>query len=240
MTTQPASSASHPDEVWDHFAAASWVDLAANQPGARIRNRANDLAARWEARGALSRLLRPRATERRTLRGAEGAEVVGKGLSTLDVGWYLLNDVPLPDLGREIAHVLIGPGGVFVVTPASHPGKKVYVTGETTLVNGFRHYTTRTSRSLAARVAQQLTRSVGFEVDVTAIVAVVSAKELVVREQPRDGRVYVTTAPGARTWVRQQPEELGSDAVERIFAMARRSTTWENNDAWLVDSLLGY
>ena len=68
----------------------------------------------------------------------------------------------------EIAHLLIGPGGVFVVTPALHRGKKVYVSGETTLVNGFRHYHTRTSRSLAARVAQELTRSVGFDVEVIA------------------------------------------------------------------------
>lgn len=227
------------DEVWESFACAAWVDLAVNAPGARIRNRANELAARWEARGPLRRLL-TRSVERRTLRGAEGAEIVGQRLATMDVGWYLLNDVPLPDLGREIAHLLIGPGGVYVVSPASHPGKKVYVSGETTLVNGFRHYSTRTSRALAARAADQLTRSVGFDVDVTAVVAVVSARELLIREQPRDGRVRVAGVHDALKWLRRQPEHLAPEAVERIFSMARRSTTWENQDAWLVDSLLGY
>lgn len=228
------------DEMWESFASAAWVDLAVNAPGARIRNRANELAARWETRGLLSRVFLPRAVERRTVRGAEGAEIVGQRLSALDVGWYLLNDIPLPDLGREIAHLVIGPGGVYVVSPASHPGKKVYISGETTLVNGFRHYTTRTSRALAARAAHQLTRSVGFDVEVKAVVTVVSAKELLVREQPRDSQVHVTSARDVHQWIRQQPEQLGSDAVERIFAMARRSTTWENEDAWLVDSLLGY
>jgi hypothetical protein len=228
------------DEVWESFAASAWVDLAVNAPGARIRNRANELAARCETRGGLTRLLMWRTAAQRTIRGAEGAEIVGQRLGTLDVGWYLLNDVPLPDLGREIAHLLIGPGGVYVVTPASHPGKKVYVSGETTLVNGFRHYTTRTSRALAARASQQLTKSVGFDVDVTAVVAVVSAKDLLVRDQPRDGRVHVTSVRDIHKWIRQQPTQWGTDAVERIFAMARRSTTWENEDAWLVDSLLGY
>lgn len=228
------------DEVWESFASSAWVDLAVNAPGARIRNRANELAARWESRGALSRLLLSRGVARRTIRGAEGAEIVGQRLGTLDVGWYLLNDVPLPDLGREIAHVLIGPGGVYVVTPFSHPGKKVYVSGETTLVNGFRHYTTRTSRAFAARASQQLTRSVGFDVEATAIVAVVSAKDLLVRDQPRDGRVEWTSVRDIHKWVRQQPAQLSTDAIDRIFAMARRSTTWETEDAWLVDSLLGY
>lgn len=228
------------DEVWESFAGSAWVDLAANPPGARIRNRANELAARWESRGTLSRLLHPRSSERRTARGAEGAEIVGQRLNALDVGWCLLNDVPLPDLGREIAHLLIGPGGVYVVTPASHPGKKVYVSGETMLVNGFRHYTTRTSRALAARASQQLTRSVGFDVDVTAVVVFVSARDLLVREQPRDGRVHVTSVGDVHKWVREQPETLSHHAIDRIYSMARRSTTWDNQDAWLVDSLLGY
>lgn len=224
------------DDVWQSFATATWQDLAANLPGDAVRRRADELAAQWQARGRLSRMLLPRTAERRWRRGAEGEEIVGQRLSTLDVGWYLLNDVPLADSGIRIAHLVIGPGGVFVVTPALHRGKGVYVSGETTLVNGFRQYHTRTSRSIASRVASELTRSVGFDVDVSAVVAFVSVRELVVREQPRDGRVYVTTARGARRWIRQQPDRLAPQAVERLFAMARRSTTWDCSDQWLVDS----
>jgi hypothetical protein len=228
------------DDVWQSFATSTWNDLAANLPGAGVRRRADELAAQWQARGRLSRLLIPRTAERRWRRGAEGEEIVGQRLSTLDVGWYLLNDVPLPDTGAQIAHLLIGPGGVFVVSPALHRGKKVFVSGETTLVNGFRQYHTRISRALAARVSRQLSATVGFEVDVAAVVAIVNARELIVREQPRDGRVYVASARGARRWIRQRRECLSQPAVERIFAMARRSTTWAASDQWLVDSEQGY
>lgn len=222
------------DDVWQSFATASWQDLAANPPGDAVRRRADELAAQWQARGRLSRLLIPRIAERRWRRGAEGEEMVGQRLSTLDVGWYLLNDVPIPDTGARIAHLLIGPGGVFVVTPALHRDKRVYVSGETILVNGFRQYHTRTSRSLALRVAHELTRSVGFDVEVRSVVVFVSVKELLVREQPRDGLVHVTSAKGARRWIGQQTERLSPEAVERLFAMARRSTTWESSEQWLV------
>lgn len=224
------------DDVWQSFSAATWTDLAATAPGAAVRRRADELAAQRQSRGRLSRLVLPRTAERRWRRGAEGEEIVGQRLSTLDVGWYLLNDIPLPDTGGVISHLLIGPNGVFVVQPALHRDKKVYVSGETTLVNGFRHYHTRTSRALASIVARQLTASVGFDVDVMAVVAMTNAREMIVREQPRDGRVHVTTAKGARAWVRQQPECLSPPAVERIFAMARRSTTWGSSEQWLVDS----
>ena len=232
------------DDVWESFATASWHDLAVNLPGDVVRRRADELAAQWQSRGKLSRLLMPRIAERRWRRGAEGAGDRRQRLSTLDVGWYLLNDVPLPDLGARDRPPADRPRwGLRRHSRRSHPGKKVYVSGETTLVNGFRHYHDADQQVAGrTRVAQQLTRSVGFDVEVTAIVAVVSAKELLVREQPRDGRVHVTSARGARTldtpaaranWVRP----TRSSASSRWRGDPRPGRT---SDAWLVDSLLGY
>jgi hypothetical protein len=171
----------------------------------------------------------PRAAERRSRRGAESEEIVGQRLLSLDAEWYVINDVPLADTGDQIAHVAIGPGGVYVVSAEMHRGKKIWVAGETIMVNGFRAYHTRTSRAMALRTQQLLTDAVGFEVPVFGIVAVVGAVQFTVRDQPRDGKVYVTTSRGARRWLRQQPTRLNDQAVERIFAMARRSTTWQSS-----------
>lgn len=214
------------DEVWQSFSTATWHDLAANLPGDSVRRRADDLSAQWRSKPLLSRLVSPRSAERRSRRGAEGEAVVGQLLMTLDTDWYVLNDVPLGDSGEQISHLVIGPGGVFAVSAELHRGKRIWVSGDTIMVNGFRAYHTPCARARAYEAARLLTASVGFDVAVQGVVALVGVAEFTDREQPRDGQVYVTTPRGARRWLRQQPELLVPHAVDRIYAMARRSTTW--------------
>jgi len=228
------------DEVWQSFTAATWTDLAANLPGDSVRRRADDLSAQWRSKPWLSRLVSPRAAERRSRRGAESEAVVGQLLMTLDTDWYVLNDVPLGESGEQISHLVIGPGGVFAIAAELHRGKRIWVSGDTIMVNGLRAYHTPGCRARAQEAAQRLSACVGFEVAVQGVVAMVGVTQFTDREQPRDGQVYVTTPRGARRWLRQQPARLTPDAVDRIYAMARRSTTWQRtadlDAAWAEQS----
>lgn len=214
------------DEVWQSFAAATWTDLAANLPGQAVRRQADELYAQWRAKPLLPRLLTPRTAERRWRRGAEGEEVVARRLTALDPTWRVLHTVPLGDRTTEIDHVVIGAGGVFTVHAHNHPGKKIWSCGDIVMVNGFRHPHVRHARHDADLASRLLSASVGFDVPVKALVVVVGTVKATVKEQPRDGAVVVSTPRAGRRWIQRHAPVLSPEAVERIYAMARRSSTW--------------
>lgn len=59
----------------------------------------------------------------RVQRGAQGEERVGAVLESLRAkGWHVFHDVPLRIVGN-IDHLVIGPGGIFVVETKSHRGR---------------------------------------------------------------------------------------------------------------------
>jgi hypothetical protein len=66
-------------------------------------------------------------------RGAKAEEVVAEQLSDLPEGYYDFHDVPFT--GFNIDHVVIGPGGIFMVETKSHAGK-VSAEGDRLLLNG--------------------------------------------------------------------------------------------------------
>jgi hypothetical protein len=214
------------DDVWESFATASWSDLAENLPGEAVRRQADRLHAEWRAKPLLSRLVSPRTAEKSWRRGAEAEEYVALKLSALDSSWRILHSVAVGRRGTDIDHIVIGPGGVFTISSRSHPGKKVWVSGDILMVNGFRQQYIRDSRYKAARATKLLSGSVGFDVPVTGIVVLVGTAKETFKEQPRDGTVHVSTPRAARRWIQRQPISLSAEAVDRIYAMARRSSTW--------------
>lgn len=219
------------DDVWESFATAGWTDLADNLPGAAVRQQADELYAQWRAKPAMSRLFTPRATERSWRRGAEGEELVARQLSALDSTWRVLHAVPIGRRESDLDQLVIGPGGVFTISAKNHPGKKIWVSGDILMVNGFRQPYIRDSRYKAVRAAQLLSSAVGFEVPAIAVVVLVGTSKETVKEQPRDESVYVSTPRAARRWIQRQPIVLSGEAVERIYAMARRSSTWSGSIA---------
>jgi hypothetical protein len=214
------------DDVWDSFATAGWTDLADNLPGEAVRRQADRLYAQWRAKPFLTRLVTPRTAERSWRRGAEAEEFVALKLSALDSSWRILHSVAVGRRGTDIDHLVIGPGGVFTISARSHPGKKAWVSGDILMVNGFRQPYIRDSRYKAGRASTLLTASVGFDVPVVGLVVLVGTAKETYKEQPRDGAVFVSTPRATRRWIQRQPVSLSADAVDRIYAMARRSSTW--------------
>lgn len=207
---------------------APWQDLSTNTPGAAARERAN---AEREAQGkfghALARLVGARTDERAWRIGADGEEAVAEQLARLGPAWHVLHAVRVGNRGVDIDHVVIGPAGVFTVNAKNHPHARVWVGGDTFLINGHRAPYIRNSRHEARRASRLLTTQVGFPVPVIGVVAVTGAhKGLTIKRQPEDSEVFVVARKRIRRHLTKMPNRLSVQQIGALYAVARRSTTW--------------
>lgn len=207
--------------------AQPWVDLALNRPGESARDRALSARAQAPVRSTLARVLGVHTDERAWRIGADGEELVAAQLAKAakrDPRWRFLHAIPVGRRGSDIDHLVIGPGGVFTVNAKHHPGAKIWVGGNSLLVNGAKTTYVRNARHEAARAAGLLSGACGFDVHVHGLVVTVNAKEFVSKSQP-DG-VSVTWRKNVARWLLGHGEILGAEAIEAVYESARRSTTW--------------
>ena len=59
--------------------------------------------------------------------GADGEREIGLELGFLPSGWTVLHSIPVGTRGADIDHLVIGPGGVFVLNTKTHRGANVRV-----------------------------------------------------------------------------------------------------------------
>jgi hypothetical protein len=210
----------------------AWDDLATRRPGEGVRAEAQaQLAAAREAAPVLTfarRLLNVHTDERAFRVGADGEEAVGPRLEKLrDRGWHVLHSVPVGKGHADIDHILIGPGGVYTINTKNHPGKSVWVSRHTIMVDGRKRDYLRKSRGEAERAARFLSAPFGGPVLVRAVLVILTGTlipDITIKQMPDDVSVLDRTdVPGVfkRARPRLQPDE-----VERLFEIARRSTTW--------------
>jgi hypothetical protein len=116
------------------------------------------------------------------------------------------------------------------VNTKHHPDARVWVAGETFMVNGQRQSYVRASRSEGRKVARLLSAAYGSSVTVTPVVAVVGAAGgFEVKEQPIG--VVVCARRALARWLCSQPSVLSSEEIEGIFSVARRPSTWGTTTA---------
>lgn len=205
----------------------AWLDLATNRPGEGVRDLAESAYAAAPVRSTLGRLLGVRTEETSWRLGAKGEEKVGAQLAKLerrDPRWRSLHAIPVGTRGSDIDHVVIGPGGVFTVNAKHHPGKKIWVGGNTFLVDGFQQPYVRNARFEAARAADLLARACGHPVAVQGLIVPVNAADVTVKSQPTD--VHVVPRMQLVRWLRRLGPSLDDDQVSALHDVARRSTTW--------------
>ena len=82
------------------------------------------------------------------------------------------------------------------------------------------------ARHEAARASKLLTAACGFDVQVDPIIVVIAAG-LTIKAQPADVHVVARTRIGK--WLERRPASLSPAAVEAIYEMARRDTTWRTS-----------
>lgn len=226
------SPADHPEEpavlVEAPVAAERpWVDLATNTAGEAVREQAVSAQVAAPVRTLVARAFGIHTEERAWRIGAVGEEKVGAQLAKLvkkDPRWRVIHAIPVGTRGSDIDHLIVGPGGVFTANAKHHPDAKIWVGGNTVMVNGSKQPYVRNSRHEAARASDLLTQGVGFPVFVEGLIVTVNAADVVVKSQP-DG---VTVVPRMQVtkWLLRHGEVLAPATVDAIHDVARRSTTW--------------
>lgn len=232
VTTQPEIPSALTDVAASEVAVPEWTDLAANRPGQGVRAEAEARLAEMKSRskvGAfLARALDVKTEERAFRVGADGEEAVGARLDRLvKHGWHVLHSIPVGSRGSDIDHLLIGKGGVYPVNTKRHPGGKVWVGERAILVNGQKTDYLRNSRFEAERVRKALLARLGTEVPVRAVLVVLTGSivpQVTVKKMPED--VLVLDRMDVPGVFQRAPERLSPELVERVYDVARRSTTW--------------
>ncbi|GAA2124706.1 NERD domain-containing protein [Nocardioides bigeumensis] len=230
----PSSSASAPTEqdVPDTpeglLTDRPWVDLSLNRPGEAIREVALNKRAEAPVRTTLARLLGVHTDERAWRIGADGEQLVAGQLakvSSKNPAWTSIHSIPVGANGSDIDHLVLGPGGVFTVNAKHHPGADIWVGGETLMVRGSKTKYIRNARFEAERAGRLLSAVVGEPVTVHGLVVAVNAKSFTVKRPPKPG-VTVLYRNQLADWLLRLGPVLDQDKLNRIWAAARRSTTW--------------
>jgi len=204
-----------------------WGDLAANTPGAQAREQARAAREAAPVKTVLARLLGVHTDERAWRIGADGEVKVAAALAKMaarDARWRVLHAIPVGQQGADIDHLVIGPGGIFTVNAKHHPGAKIWVGGNTVLVNGHRQPYVRSSRHEAARAWRLLSAACGVPVPVEGLVVTVRAEEVVIKQHPEG--VAVVPRHQLTRWLQRQRDIHTPEVLDAVYEMARRSTTW--------------
>lgn len=145
-------------------------------------------------------------------------------LAALPAVWHVLDALPAGSRGPDIDHVVIGPPGVFTITTKHRPQSRVWVRADTFKVNGHDEDWIADSRLAARRTARLLSGSLGRDIAVQGVIAVVGAQGgFAVKEQPLDGAVKVVTARTLTMYLHSLPIVLDVATRERVYELAARA-----------------
>jgi hypothetical protein len=218
-TDEPRAAISEPERPW--------LDLSTNAAGAEARAQAVALRDAAPVRTLAARVFGLHTDERAWRIGADGEEKVAAQLRKLlakDPRWQVIHAIQVGTRGSDIDHLVIGPGGIFTINTKNHPDAKIWVGGDTFMVNGNRQPYIRNARHEAGRAAKLLTEACGQSVHVEGLIAVVNAVEVTIKSPSKD----VTVVPRRQiaTWLLRHGDVLAESERALIFDIARRSTTW--------------
>jgi hypothetical protein len=151
-------------------------------------------------------------------------------LTDLPAGWYVLPSLDAAELdvddqadARRLEHVVIGPGGVFIINLEHQSGAKVWVSEHTVTIDGRETDRLRDARFEARRASGQLTDSCGFNVTVQAVLVLIDAATVQTLSRPAE--VHVRTQHDLRDWLCKQPSRLDPYQVRAIHDHVRAGAT---------------
>lgn len=199
-------------------------DLAPNRPGETLRARL-DASGTGRVALALARCLGRRPVEDVWRRALAAEQTVGAALDELTAGgWDVVHSIVLPG-DAVLAHLLIGPGGVFGVASKAAHKARVQV-GETSVrMSRERHPLpyVREIRHDCARASLVLTKGCGFLVQVRPVLVLVGAEHVEVAPSLED--VLVLEDPAAAT-LGAGGGVLHPRRADRVHTVARNRRVW--------------
>lgn len=156
--------------------------------------------------------------------GALGEIDVARRLEALGPEWTVRHAVPVGTRGSDIDHVVLGPAGVFTVNTKFHEDARIWVSSRQLRVNGQPKEHLRNARYESQRVAKILSAAAGVTVEVSALVVIVGAKEMTIRQQPADVTVLRETQLVRR--LRSRPRTLSAEESASIASVIVKPDTW--------------
>ncbi|THG33341.1 NERD domain-containing protein [Naasia lichenicola] len=155
---------------------------------------------------------------------ALGEVEVGEELAKLPEGWFYFHALPIGLKSPDIDHVVVGPGGVFVITSRRHRGRKITVDRSDVLVN--REVSQHVSRAVAdsLRLEKMLAFNGFTGFAVRPVIAVVEAREITYKEHPT--RFDLRDGHSLASWLRKRPELLSPAKVAEIVAKLDEPVRW--------------
>lgn len=155
--------------------------------------------------------------------GALGERQVGAALGRLPIGWNAFHAVPVGSGDADVDHLVVGPGGVFVVNTKHHRGARLAVYDRAVLVNGVKKPYLRNADLEASRVRGLLVRA-GIEAPVHAAIVVVGAKELRIHRKPV--RTAVLRSESLVRWLTRRPAVLDDETLAQATRLFDDPASW--------------
>jgi len=161
---------------------------------------------------------------RRWYVGALGELRMADELSKLGPGWRVLHGVPAGIRGRDIEHLVIGPGGVYTLNARHRTDATIWVERDQLRVNGVLQPHVFAARDEATDASIALTHAAGFNVPVRGMLVFVGAKSIDVKTSPDD--VDVVGERGVARWLKTAPDVLTAEQVDAVARVALENATW--------------
>jgi hypothetical protein len=141
---------------------------------------------------------------------------IGDELADLPAGWFLLSPSRITVLDGTIdgvEHVVIGPGGVFLLRVEHRLAANVWVSEQAMTINGRTTNHLSEARFEARRAGRRLTKLCGFDVTVQSVLVLIGAT---IHTVSRPAEVHVRAQHDLHDWLCVQPVRLAAEAVAAI------------------------
>lgn len=166
---------------------------------------------------------------------AMGALAAANQLSLLNDEWTVVHSVPLGSGEGELNHIVIGPGGVFVLATRNYRGRRVRAGGNILTVDGHKTDEIRALRYAERRATDVLRQALGAHVAIAPVIVVTNCSSLTI--EAKVPAVPVLSLDRIPRWFTARDRVLSDTAVERIVEVAHRDSTWDPSGEPLGDGL---
>ena len=213
MTATPALS------PWPPPAPNDVVESSSSPPTASAKQARHTVAALLRTAKRLSS-----PSERAEHAAAKEEQRISDELDDLPAGWFVLHSPDLEvievsvddETEARVDHVVVGPGGVFLIHLEHRAGSKVWVTEHKLTIDGTDSDRLCEARDAARRASDRLTAECGFAVAVQVVLVLIDAATMQTLSRPAE--VHVRTQHDIRDWLCKQPARLDAEMVTTVHA----------------------
>ena len=153
-----------------------------------------------------------------------GVRRVESELGRLLDGWHVIRAGAVGLSATGVDHLVVGPGGVFVVSAHAQPGARVCIDGERYLLGARALPYLHRCTAQADLAGRQLSAACGFPVRAHGMLVLTGELTLTVLAPPADA--YVTVQRNLAVDLTRMPLTLAAPTVAAIVVAARRPATW--------------